>query len=55
MYCPTEKILADYLTKSLHGGQFKKFRDIIMGYTPIEQSIPHDYLLKERVKNKDCE
>jgi len=51
MHCPTERMLADYLTKSLHGGQFKKIRDIIMGYSSIEESTPNGCSLKERVKN----
>ena len=50
LYCPTEKMVADYMTKSLHGGQFRKFRDIIMGYTSIQEAIPNGCLLKERVE-----
>ena len=50
-----KKMVADYMTKSLHGGQFRKFRDIIMGYTSTQEIIPNDLLLKERVKNNVCE
>ena len=34
-YCPTEKMVADFFTKPLQGGLFKKFRDIILGYKHI--------------------
>ena len=30
-YCPTEAMLADYMTKPLQGEKFKKFRDSILG------------------------
>ncbi|KAG7340378.1 hypothetical protein IV203_023921 [Nitzschia inconspicua] len=29
-YCPTDKMIADYMTKPLHGNKFSKFRTIIM-------------------------
>ena len=29
-YCPTDEMLADYMTKSLVGTKFKLFRDLIM-------------------------
>jgi len=34
-YCPTELMLSDFFTKPLRGSLFKKFRDIVMGYTTI--------------------
>lgn len=34
-YCPTDNMLADYLTKPLQGAKFKQFRDMILGLTPI--------------------
>ena len=34
-YCPTENMVADFFTKPLQGGLFKKFRDIILGYKHI--------------------
>jgi len=33
IYCPTELMVADYVTKPLHGSLFEKLRDGIMGYT----------------------
>ena len=32
VYCPTERMLADFFTKPLRGGVFKKFRNAVMGY-----------------------
>ena len=32
-HCPTEAMLADFLTKPLQGALFRKFRDAILGYT----------------------
>ena len=34
-HCPTEAMLADFLTKPLQGALFRKFRDVILGYTPL--------------------
>ena len=31
LHCPTEEMIADYYTKPLQGGQFYKFRDLILG------------------------
>ena len=31
IYCPTEKMVADFFTKPLQGALFRRFRDIIMG------------------------
>ena len=33
IYCPTERMIADYFTKPLQGALFKKLRDVIMGHT----------------------
>ena len=30
-YCPTEKMVADYMSKPLQGSLFKLFRKVIMG------------------------
>ena len=30
-YCPTDDMVGDFMTKSLQGIKFRKFRDIIMG------------------------
>ena len=34
-YCPTGEMVADYFTKPLQGAQFKKFRNLIMGWDQI--------------------
>ena len=34
-HCPTERMVADFLTKPLQGTLFVKFRDIIMGTLPF--------------------
>ena len=49
IYCPTEHMLADYLTKPLGGSLFKLFRDILMGHASISKIFNH--ALKERVGN----
>ena len=40
-YCPTDLMLADYMTKPLQGKAFKMMRDIIMGITsfPAEERV----------------
>jgi hypothetical protein len=35
-YCPTDEMLADYLTKPLQGSKFILFRDMILGITSID-------------------
>ena len=32
VYCPTERMVADFFTKLLQGKMFHKFRDTVMGY-----------------------
>ena len=32
-YCPTDDMIADYMTKPLMGTKFKVFRDLIMNFT----------------------
>ena len=41
VYCPTERMLADFFTKPLQGGVFKKFRNAVMGYD-MADIIVHD-------------
>ena len=31
-YCPTEKMVVDILTKPICGNQFKRLRDVMLGY-----------------------
>jgi hypothetical protein len=33
-WCPTGEMIADFLTKSLQGQTFQKFRDLLMGTVP---------------------
>ena len=37
-WCPTGDMIADFSTKPLQGALFRKFRDQIMGVTPIQTS-----------------
>jgi hypothetical protein len=39
-WCPTLDMVGDYATKPLQGSLFRKFRDQIMGATPIEDPKP---------------
>ena len=32
VYCPTDRMIADFFTKPLQGKSFKMFREAIMGY-----------------------
>jgi hypothetical protein len=32
-YCPTEQMLADFFTKPLQGGVFRRLRDVVMGHS----------------------
>ena len=51
-HCPTELMIADYLTKPLQGKQFQLFRILIMGWKNIDD-ILHEIrsAAKERVEN----
>jgi hypothetical protein len=35
-HCPTLQMLADFFTKPLQGALFRKFRDVILGYSHVE-------------------
>ena len=56
-YCPTDLMIADFFTKALQGKAFKFFRDIIMGYTTVEEILRTlkdknvSFTVKERVEN----
>jgi len=39
VWCPTDKMIADFLTKQLHGKVFQKFRDVLMGAVPMWYDI----------------
>ena len=50
-YCPTTLMLADYFTKPLQGNVFRRFRDVIMGKTHINDLLlDPDFKIKERVE-----
>ena len=53
-YCPTEQMLADFLTKPLQGSLFRKFRAVLLGHTPIHSltSAPTTPSFEERVGGK---
>ena len=64
VYCPTDKMVADFFTKPLQGGIFKKFRDSVMGYNchdltfidgrendPTKSEAPQCHTSKEHVGN----
>lgn len=44
VYCPTERMIADFFTKPLQGSLFRKLRDIRMGLAPFP--------MKERVGDR---
>ena len=45
-WCPTEEMVADFVTKPLQGALFKQFRDQIMRVVPMEP------IAKDSDKNK---
>ena len=49
-YCPTECMLADFLTKPLQGSLFIRFRSVLLGLSPITSLLPPHVL--ERVERK---
>mmetsp|Transcript_42935 Transcript_42935/g.62915 ORF Transcript_42935/g.62915 Transcript_42935/m.62915 type:complete len:105 (+) Transcript_42935:10-324(+) len=50
-YCPTELMLADYFTKPLQGKAFRRYWNIIMGKTHINDILDDSlYSIKERVE-----
>jgi len=40
-YCPTEDMVADFLSKPLQGAQFHRFRDFILGIVNIDIDLCH--------------
>ena len=58
-YCTTNLMIADFFTKALQGKAFKFFREIIMGYTTVEEILRTlkyknmSFTIKERVENND--
>jgi hypothetical protein len=39
-HCPTEQMLADFFTKPLQGGLFRKFREVVLGHKHIDTLKP---------------
>jgi len=35
VWCPSDKMITDYLTKPLQGKMFTRFRDVLMGAVPM--------------------
>ena len=50
-YCPTEKMVADYMSKPLQGSLYKQFRKVIMGWQHISTLYKPPPLIEERVEN----
>jgi hypothetical protein len=49
-HCPTEKMIADYMSKPLQGKLFITFRDVIMGWTHISTLFDIFSPTEERVE-----
>jgi len=47
-YCPTDEMLADYMTKPLHGEKFRKFRERIMNLSTATQLFSICFMQVER-------
>ena len=50
-HCPTEKMIADYMSKPLQGKLFHTFRNVIMGWVHISTLFDIFSTPKERVGN----
>ena len=52
-WCPTGDMIADFMTKPLQGGLFKKFRDLIMGIKPVDSdSMIRSQPSSTKIKNR---
>jgi len=50
-WCPTNDMVADFMTKPLQGSLFRKFRDLIMGALPpklVSSVLTRDAALESR-------
>ena len=52
VYCPTEEMLADFMSKSVQGSLFKNFTAALMGWTHMSKLYRGYNDLEERVGNK---
>ena len=53
VYCPTEEMLADFMSKPVQGSLFKNFRAALMGWTHMGKLYQGYNDLEERVGNKE--
>ena len=51
-YCTTNKMLADFFTKTLQGRLFIKLRDATMGHKHITTLLTDKFSIKDRVGDK---
>ena len=52
-WCPTKDMIADFMSKPLQGHLFKKFRDLIMGVTPLSKA--REIVTRDEVTDTDRE
>ena len=52
-WCPTRDMIADFMSKPLQGHLFKKFRDLIMGVTPLSRR--KEIITRDEVTDTDRE
>jgi hypothetical protein len=52
-WCPTKDMIADFMSKPLQGHLFKKFRDLIMGVTPLSRR--KEIITRDEVTDTDRE
>jgi len=50
-YCPTDKMIADFMSKPLQGSLFKRFRNVIMGWEHTSTLFNVSSSNEERVEN----
>ena len=56
-WCPTGEMVGDCAAKPLQGALFKRFRDLVMGVVPVNNSKPDEWILvcNGKKKTKDSE
>jgi hypothetical protein len=53
-HCPTEKMVADYMSKALQGKLFVRFRNVIMGWQHISTLFDIFSSTEKRVESNGC-
>ena len=48
--CPTDKMIADFMTKPLVRGKFKIFQDLVMNISNEHHRIGHQYFVGWNIK-----